>query len=126
MRVVVVGASGNVGTSVLHALADEPAVESIVGLARRRPSGEFAKTHWSTADVTRDDLVPPFRGAAAVVHLAWAIQPSHDGPQLWRTNVLGSDRVFRAVAEAGVPALVYASSVGVYSRGPKDRRVDES
>jgi len=30
------------------------------------------------------------------------------------------------VADAGVPSLVYASSVGAYSRGPKDRRVDES
>jgi UDP-glucose 4-epimerase len=30
------------------------------------------------------------------------------------------------VAAAGVPALVYASSVGAYSPGPKDRRVDES
>jgi UDP-glucose 4-epimerase len=39
--------------------------------------------------------------------------------------VEGSSRVFRAVAEAGVPALVYASSVGVYSPGPKDRLVDE-
>jgi nucleoside-diphosphate-sugar epimerase len=41
-------------------------------------------------------------------------------------NVDGSARVFRAVADAGVPALVYASSVGAYSRGPKDHRVDES
>jgi nucleoside-diphosphate-sugar epimerase len=41
-------------------------------------------------------------------------------------NVDGSARVFRAVAEAGVPALLYASSVGAYSPGPKDRRVDES
>ena len=31
-----------------------------------------------------------------------------------------------AVAAAGVPALVYASSVGAYSPGPKDRRVDET
>ena len=31
-----------------------------------------------------------------------------------------------AVVEAGVPALVYASSVGAYSPGPKDRAVDES
>jgi UDP-glucose 4-epimerase len=29
------------------------------------------------------------------------------------------------VAMAGVPALVHASSVGAYSRGPKDRLVDE-
>jgi uncharacterized protein YbjT (DUF2867 family) len=35
MRVLITGATGNVGTSVLEALADEPAVEEIVGLARR-------------------------------------------------------------------------------------------
>jgi len=34
-------------------------------------------------------------------------------------------RVFLAAAEARVPALVYASSVGAYSPGPKDRRVAE-
>ena len=43
-----------------------------------------------------------------------------------RTNVEGSRRVFAAVAAAEVPALVYASSVGAYSAGPKDKRVDES
>jgi nucleoside-diphosphate-sugar epimerase len=42
------------------------------------------------------------------------------------TNVDGSRRVFEAAARAGVGALVYASSVGTYSPGPKDRRVDES
>jgi nucleoside-diphosphate-sugar epimerase len=77
------------------------------------------------ADVESDDLERHFRGADAVVHLAWRIQPSHDLPALRRTNVDGSARVFRAVARAGVPALIYASSVGVYSPGPKDRRVDE-
>ena len=38
----------------------------------------------------------------------------------------GSRRVFHAVVAAAVPALVYASSVGAYSPGPKDRFVDES
>src|SRR5581483_8088898 len=126
MHVVVVGASGNVGTSVLRSLADEAAVDSVLGLARRRPQAEFAKTTWATADVTSDDLAPHFRGADAVVHLAWAIQPSRDDGERRRINVLGSERVFRAVADAGVPALVYASSVGAYSPGPKDRAVDES
>jgi nucleoside-diphosphate-sugar epimerase len=41
-------------------------------------------------------------------------------------NVEGSSRVFDAVAAAGVPALVYASSVGAYSPCFKDRAVDES
>ena len=35
-------------------------------------------------------------------------------------------RAARAVAEAGVPTLLYASSIGAYSPGPKDRAVDES
>jgi UDP-glucose 4-epimerase len=126
MRVVVTGASGNVGTSLLQALAGEPRVDEVVGLARRRPEVDLPKVTWSTADVVADDLAGVFTGADAVVHLAWLIQPSRDWAALWRTNVVGSERVFRAVAEAGVGALVYASSVGAYSPGPKDRLVDES
>jgi len=126
MRVVVTGASGNAGTSLLRALADDDRVDEIVGLARRRPSREVPKTEWRSADVERNDLETIFRDADCVVHLAWAIQPSHDLAALRRTNVDGSERVFRAVAEVGVPALVYASSVGAYSPGPKDRPVDES
>lgn len=125
MRVVVIGATGNVGTSLLGALGREERVTSILGLARRLPRAEFAKTTFAAADITRDDLVPHLRGADCVVHLAWLIQPSREKATLWRTNVDGSSRVFAAVAEADVPALVYASSIGVYSPGPK-QRVDES
>jgi len=126
VRVVVVGATGNAGTSLLHELAAEPAVDSVLGVARRLPKLEVAKTDWAAADITVDDLVPFFRGADAVVHLAWAIQPSRNIAELQRINVLGSERLFRAVADANVPSLVYASSVGAYSPGPKDRFVDES
>ena len=126
MRVVVVGATGNVGTSVLEALVREPAVESVLGLARREPELELPKVEWAKADIVGSELVPRFRGADCVVHLAWKIQPSRDAADLWLTNVHGSSRVFLAAAEAGVPALVYASSVGAYSAGPKDSRVDES
>jgi UDP-glucose 4-epimerase len=126
MRVAVTGASGNVGTSVLEALAEEPAVDEILGIARRLPQVEMAKVEWASADVTEDALVPLFAGADAVIHLAWAIQPSRDEAVTERINVEGSRRVFDAVARAGVGALVYASSVGAYSPGPKERRVDES
>src|SRR5215211_53326 len=126
MRVVVVGASGNVGTSVLAALAADSDVESIVGIARREPRLEAPKTRWAAADVASDPLEPHFKDADAVIHLAWAIQPSRDLPRLRSINVEGSARVFEAVAAADVPALVYASSVGAYSEGPKDRAVDES
>ena len=126
MRVVVVGATGNIGTSLLRSLENEDRVESILGLARRRPSLHMPKVEWAEADVTRDDLVGHFRGADAVVSLHWLIQPSRDLNKLWMVNVEGNSRLVRAVEEAGVPALLYSSSVGVYSPGPKDRFVDES
>ncbi|MFC9293678.1 NAD-dependent epimerase/dehydratase family protein [Streptomyces sp. NPDC057011] len=128
IRVVVVGATGNVGTSVVRALSQDPAVGSVLGLARRVPGWHPDKTHWRAVDIEPGgaDLVPHFSGADAVVHLAWKFQPTHHPAETWRTNVLGSLRVFDAVAAAGVPTLVHASSVGAYSPGPKDHAVDET
>ena len=123
---MVVGASGNVGTSVLRSLADEPAVDSILGIARRIPEASFPKTEWRQADIAHTPLRPHFQGADVVVHLAWLIQPGRDKQRLHEVNVDGSARVFRAAAGAGVPAVVYASSIGAYAPGPKDRGVDES
>ncbi|HKO25958.1 MAG TPA: NAD-dependent epimerase/dehydratase family protein [Solirubrobacteraceae bacterium] len=126
MRVVVVGATGNVGTSLLESLEPETRVDEIVAVARRAPGRTFARTTFTSADIASSDLVPIFRGADAVVHLAWLIQPGRTEAITQRVNVAGSERVFRAAVEADVPALVYASSVGAYSPGPKDRLVDES
>jgi UDP-glucose 4-epimerase len=126
MRVVVTGATGNVGTSVLRALAADPAVDEVIALARRPPGRDLERATFVRADITADDLGPVFAGADAVVHLAWLIQPGRDESVTRRVNVDGSRRVFEAVVAARVPALVYASSVGAYSPGPKDRRVDES
>lgn len=126
MRVVVVGASGNIGTSVLAALGGDTGVSSIVGIARRPPEDEDPRVEWRARDVTQDDLRGDFHGADAVICLPWLIQPSRDLATLRATNVDGSRRVFEAAAAAGVRALLYSSSVGAYSRGPKDRAVDES
>ena len=127
MRVVVTGATGNVGTSVVSALAADPAVTEIVGLARRQTDWQAPKTTFVAADITRAPLDELFAGADAVVHLAWLIQPSRDATVLEAVNVHGSRRVFEAAAAAGVSTLVHASSVGAYGPGPASgERVDES
>jgi nucleoside-diphosphate-sugar epimerase len=126
MRVVVVGATGNVGTSLLEELAGEDRVEEIIAVARRQPQQGLPRTTFVRADVAHAELAPIVRGANAVVNLAWLIQPGRDESTTYRVNVLGNERLLRAVVEARVPAFVYASSVGVYSPGPKDRFVDES
>jgi UDP-glucose 4-epimerase len=128
MRVVVLGATGNAGTSVLAALAREERVEEVIGVARRIPKASFEKVSWRSADISdpNTELAGLMRGADCVVHLAWLIQPSRDESITHATNVEGSQRVFEAAAKAGVPAIVYASSVGAYAPGPKDRAVDET
>jgi UDP-glucose 4-epimerase len=126
MRVIVTGATGNVGTAVVRALAAAPEVDEVVAMARRPPLRSMGAAEFIAADVTVSDLAPIFRGADAVVHLAWLIQPGRDESVTAQVNLGGSRRVFAAAAEAKVPSLVYASSVGAYSRGPKDREVDES
>ena len=69
MRVVIVGATGNIGTSLLRSLAEEEKVESILGLARRPPGLSMLKVEWARADVTSDDLASHLEGAGAVVSL---------------------------------------------------------
>jgi nucleoside-diphosphate-sugar epimerase len=126
--VVVTGATGNAGTSVVRLLGEDPRIASVRGLARRIPDWSPPKTEWSAVDLSSEqaDLVKEFADADAVVHLACAFQPTHDPATTWSTNVLGGIRVFEAVAATGVRTLVHASSVGAYSPGPKDRAVDES
>jgi UDP-glucose 4-epimerase len=126
MRVAVIGATGNVGSALVRALAGEDRVREVVGVARRLPEWRVDKTTWAAADITRDDLSGVLEGADAVVHLAWLIQPSRDESATHAANVDGSRRVFEAAIAAGVPSIIYASSVGAYARGPKDRAVDES
>ncbi|MFL6143734.1 MAG: NAD-dependent epimerase/dehydratase family protein [Labedaea sp.] len=126
MRVVVVGATGNIGTSLVAALSRDPEVGSVLGVARRAPDLRLPKVSWRSADIRTADLVALFEGADAVVHLAWLFQPTHRPTVTWANNVEGGARVFRAAAQARVPKLVYSSSVGAYSPGPKDEPVAET
>ena len=128
MRVVVVGASGNVGTALLRRFVDDGTVTSVVAVARRvprqAPPGVYSVATWVACDVAAptavDDLQPALAGADAVVHLAWAIQPSHDRRRLHDINVTGTRNVVEAARRAGVPHVVVASSVGAYSPAPDD------
>ena len=130
MRIVVVGGTGNVGSAVLRQLGGA-AGNDLVGVSRRAPAPvpPYAGVDWHELDLADPDCVGPLttllRGADAVVHAAWLIQPSRDEDAMRRTNIDGTDRLCAAMVAAGVGHLVHLSSVGVYSPAPKDRRVTE-
>jgi UDP-glucose 4-epimerase len=128
MRVVVTGGTGNVGTALVRALERDDAVDEVTAVARRRPSGTGpeGKTRFLVADVASSELAPILRGADAVVHLAWLLQPAHDRELLHAVNVRGSERLLRTAIELGVPRVVVASSIGAYLPGPRTAPVDES
>lgn len=134
MRIVITGASGNVGTALLRRLGG--AGHDLVGVCRRPPGAvpPYDVATWRTLDLAADeaerDLTAIVDGADAVVHLAWGFQPSHDVRYLQRVDVHGTRAVVGAALRAGVPHLVHMSSVGAYGPGPDGRasksRVDES
>lgn len=126
MRVIVLGATGNVGTSLLRVLV--PDVDELIAVARRPPEdGVVEGVEWLAADITEPGLASHLEGADTVVHLAWLIQPSRDLDELRSVNIVGTENVLRATAEARVRNVVYASSIGAYSPGPADGRpVDET
>ena len=136
MRVAVIGATGNVGTAVLRRLADarhERGDLEVVGIARRIPDTAhypYTDVEWHGIDVgdtaNVGQLTEALRGADAVIHLAWLIQPNRNEAELHRVNVGGTENALAAAAAAGVRQFVCASSVGAYSPAPKDRLTDES
>jgi nucleoside-diphosphate-sugar epimerase len=120
MRLVVTGATGNVGSALLRALHGGSHI--VTGVVRRppdRPEPPYDGVDWQRVDLTRDDhedrLRGAVRGADAVVHLAWGFQPSHRLDHLAELGIGGTRRVAQAVAAEGVPHLVHMSSVGAYS-----------
>lgn len=130
MRIVIVGASGNVGTALLKRLA--VATHELVGVVRRPPppSGVYERVRWHGLDVAdgqaAGELRKVFDSADAVVHLAWGFQPTRNTGYLRRVGVGGTSAVMQAADAARVGQLVHMSSVGTYAAGRYGQRVDET
>ncbi|MGH3097244.1 MAG: NAD-dependent epimerase/dehydratase family protein [Streptosporangiales bacterium] len=109
-------------------------VDSVEAVARRSPvvgaGHPYDVAQWHEIDVGSPqavaDLVSVFRSADAVVALAWLLQPNRQPGLLHQTNVSGNRNIIAAARDAGVPHLVYASSLGTYAPHPEpDVPVDE-
>ena len=115
LKIAVTGPTGDIGRALLRALEEDTRVSSVVGMARRPfdpASLGLTKTTYQQGDMTDRDAVDALvAGADAVVHLAFIIV---DAGRSEEVNVTGSRTVFEATAAAGVPRLVYASSVAAY------------
>ncbi|HEX9176878.1 MAG TPA: NAD-dependent epimerase/dehydratase family protein [Mycobacterium sp.] len=117
LTVAVTGPTGEIGISAVTALEREPAVEKIVGMARRPfdPTAHgWTKTTYQRGDILDRDAVDGLvADADVVIHLAFIIMGSRD--ESARINLQGTRNVFEATVAAPRPRrLVYTSSVAAY------------
>jgi len=117
LTVAVTGPTGEIGISAVTALEREPAVDKIVGMARRPFDPAiygWSKTTYEQGDILDRDAVDGLVAQAdVVVHLAFIIMGSRE--ESGRINLQGTRNVFEATVAAPRPRrLVYTSSVAAY------------
>jgi uncharacterized protein YbjT (DUF2867 family) len=100
MKVLVTGASGNLGSAVLPRLVKDG--HDVRGMSRRSRPG------WVAADLaTGEGLVEAVRGVDAIVHLASSPKKTRN------TDVEGTRRLVAAAKAAGVRHIMFISIIGV-------------
>lgn len=125
MRLVITGATGNIGTALLRLLRDDDEVTSLGAVATRLPPARppYDRAEWLACDLADRTCVPSLtelmRDATTVVHLAWDILGSHRRRGQRRTNLLGTSHVVDSAVRAGVRQLVHLSSVAAYAPDPE-------
>ena len=128
MRVFITGGAGFIGRSVVrHLLARGDSVTAVLrDIAQGRHLGDVVVVAGDLGDVTT--IQGQLSGHDAVVHVAGSyrvgIAPEERRP-MWEANVGTTQRVLKAAVQAGVPRIVYVSTVNVFGN-TRGRLVDET
>jgi nucleoside-diphosphate-sugar epimerase len=129
VRALITGATGFIGGRVARALVARG--WDVVALVRSpERAGNLREMGVSLVggDVTEPaTLSSPMRRCDAVFHLAaWYAIGAADRQRMWTTNVGGTENVLEEAAVAGVPRIVYCSSIAALGRGEPGEIRDES
>jgi nucleoside-diphosphate-sugar epimerase len=130
MRVFLTGGTGFIGGHVARKLRERG--DEVVALVRSETKGETLAQ--LGCELVVGDLSDPAPIAAAaagcdgVIHAAAIYEvgiPASEHEAMYDTNVLGTERVLRAALDAGVPRIVYVSTIAAFGN-TRGKVVDES
>jgi len=120
--VAVTGASGYIGTRLLHELETEEDLAKVVAIDTKPLPVPFHHVSLERMDITHplDDLLKENR-VDTVVHLAFILKPGRgrrESEAVRLTNLKGLQRVLSACVSAKVRNLIYLSSHTIYGAHP--------
>jgi nucleoside-diphosphate-sugar epimerase len=130
MRVFLTGGTGFIGGHVARQLrgrGDE--VRALVRDPDKAGDLERLGCELVVGDLSDDAAIAAgMSGCDAVIHGAAIYEvgiPASERPRMYEANVRGTERVLRAALEAGIPKVVYVSTIGAYGN-THGRVVDET
>jgi len=124
-RVLVTGASRDIGGRLVRLLAADPSVEQVIGVDTIVPPGDLGRAEFVRADI-RNPLISKVMASAGVdtvVHLGVVAQPVGAGGRaaMKETNVIGTMQLLAACQKsAGIRSLVVKSTASVYGTHSRD------
>jgi nucleoside-diphosphate-sugar epimerase len=130
VRVFLTGGTGFVGLATVRALRARG--DDVVALVRS-PSKVTASRDLGVTLVegdlsSKETLRGAMDGSDAVLHIAGSYKigiPASERPAMFEANVRGTETILDAAADAGMPRIVYVSTVNVFGN-TKGKVVDET
>ncbi|MEW5947000.1 MAG: SDR family oxidoreductase [bacterium] len=117
--VAVTGVAGYVGSRLTALLDADPDVEKVVGFDVKPPAEKPGKLAFYHRDINEPlEEILRENSVAALVHLAFAVNPLHDRAAMTRINIGGTKNVLGACRAAGVKRIVVAGSATAYGAHP--------
>jgi len=120
--VLLTGAGGHVGQTVLRGLAEEYDWR----LMYHNPPAEEPDHPYVTGEVEdHEDIRPAMEGCRAVVHLAGDPRPEAPWSSVLANNIDGTHTVYEVAVEEGVERVVFASSNHAVGAAETDERTPD-
>jgi len=129
VRAFVTGGTGFIGGRMVDRLLDDGwDVSALVRSPERAARIKERGAALVQGDITEPDtFVPAIKGADAVLHLAaYYALGVDDREKMMRANVGGTESILRAAGDAGVPRILYCSSIAALGSGPEGSIGDET